>query len=641
MATTPASNSTNPRKFSEKIALHNQKQAEETRAFDELMTDLTVSRVQFQKLQQLRLAQSRAQYYGGSLPNVNQISSSPTDFQPSFHHADNIRGMRHHGLVERVSRNRLHSGHHRPSISVYIRVLPSICFSFTPIYCDSSPYGSVYLSPPPDNNWRRTNSDSALHTSASSTKSQDPFMGGNQSALRVPKHPHRNTGLQEGDIDSFGEDESMLNVTKPLPKQIWEAQKVQCITSRPRSCEVPGIKVFPSSDSNVSLSHFQGSLNTGGSLPDLTNLHFPSPLPTPLDPDDAAYVNISAENSSGLPAAMTHLGISGSPGIQSTRSNPSIQGALNSSSLASTVNSHTSPGRSNPALHPSLRLSSLSNPSLPTSPLGSSPRRRHTPVSPLTLTPGNESNRSISSQFSPTSPMNMPLNSQGMSMDRNPLSLPPLEPPPPYPLYPEQSQPSLHHTQQQVQESPDSQNFQPPSPVPCPPLDLNLANSSLSGFFGDSFFDQQQPTKQGKYLWQQQEHYDMFGSPGSSLSNTNAFFDPNMNLQYSQASIMGLGGSHGNLQDSFQLRPNYLYSNYGGSVPNIILTDDSSNSLSKDISNAVAGVSELGFDADNTFQLDDELKIGPLSLDGLSMLSDPDMVLPDPSIEDSFRSDKL
>lgn len=45
MAASQASSGSNPRKFSEKIALHNQKQAEETRAFDELMTDLTVSRV--------------------------------------------------------------------------------------------------------------------------------------------------------------------------------------------------------------------------------------------------------------------------------------------------------------------------------------------------------------------------------------------------------------------------------------------------------------------------------------------------------------------------------------------------------------------------------------------------------------------
>ncbi|KAJ0056811.1 hypothetical protein NL108_017957, partial [Boleophthalmus pectinirostris] len=41
----PGSGGSNPRKFSEKIALHNQKQAEETRAFEQLMTDLTVSRV--------------------------------------------------------------------------------------------------------------------------------------------------------------------------------------------------------------------------------------------------------------------------------------------------------------------------------------------------------------------------------------------------------------------------------------------------------------------------------------------------------------------------------------------------------------------------------------------------------------------
>lgn len=45
MSGSPGSSGSNPRKFSEKIALHNQKQAEETRAFEQLMTDLTVSRV--------------------------------------------------------------------------------------------------------------------------------------------------------------------------------------------------------------------------------------------------------------------------------------------------------------------------------------------------------------------------------------------------------------------------------------------------------------------------------------------------------------------------------------------------------------------------------------------------------------------
>lgn len=45
MSGSPGTGGSNPRKFSEKIALHNQKQAEETRAFEQLMTDLTVSRV--------------------------------------------------------------------------------------------------------------------------------------------------------------------------------------------------------------------------------------------------------------------------------------------------------------------------------------------------------------------------------------------------------------------------------------------------------------------------------------------------------------------------------------------------------------------------------------------------------------------
>lgn len=45
MSGSPSTGGSNPRKFSEKIALHNQKQAEETRAFEQLMTDLNVSRV--------------------------------------------------------------------------------------------------------------------------------------------------------------------------------------------------------------------------------------------------------------------------------------------------------------------------------------------------------------------------------------------------------------------------------------------------------------------------------------------------------------------------------------------------------------------------------------------------------------------
>lgn len=39
--------------------------------------------------------------------------------------------------------------------------------------------------------------------------------------------------------------------------------------------------------------------------------------------------------------------------------------------------------------------------------------------------------------------------------------------------------------------------------------------------------------------------------------------------------------------------------------------------------------------------LEEELKIEPLTLDGLNMLSDPYALLTDPAVEDSFRTDRL
>ncbi|KAK7176099.1 hypothetical protein R3I93_000376 [Phoxinus phoxinus] len=643
MSGSPGSSGSNPRKFSEKIALHNQKQAEETRAFEQLMTDLTVSRVQYQKIQQLRLSQNRAQYYGGSLPNVNQIGNASTDFQGVFPSGlDSVRGTRHHGLVERVhrDRNRINSPHRRP-IDKHGR------------QAESSPYGTMYLSPPPDNNWRRTNSDSALHTSAMSPNPQDPF-GMNQQMGRGP--PQRNASMNEAEVDNPGDvfsfpavpnEDNLLGVNKPLPKQLWEAKKVQSLSSRPKSCEVPGINIFPSPEQNAGLSHYQGTLNTGGSLPDLSNLHFPSPLPTPLDPDEAGYPNLSGGSSTGnLPAAMMHLGIGNSQGLSSSLSNPSIQASLNNSQLHSSL--------SNPSLHTSLRLSSLSNP--PPTGMASSPRRRPAPISPLTLSPGGDQRRSLNKQLSPTmSPSLSPI-TQGVALDTSNL---PMEPPPPYPHYqqtqqqqqqPPQSHQSIQQSsqhpgvqqrqtggQQQQQQQQQHQQHQPVSPLQNVPLDFNSsAHNSMAAFFNDPFMELQFSGRQSKCS-SYQDQYNMLENVMSSVAGG---FDPSSNLYCSQAALMGLGGSHGNLQDHHQMRHNMLYSNCGGGVPNIILTDDSNPNLSKDISSVLSAVPEC-LDSEGGFPLEDELRIEPLSLDGLSMLSDPDMVLPDPSVEDSFRSDRL
>lgn len=67
---------------------------------------------------------------------------------------------------------------------------------------------------------------------------------------------------------------------------------------------------------------------------------------------------------------------------------------------------------------------------------------------------------------------------------------------------------------------------------------------------------------------------------------------------------------------------------------------DSPPGISKEIATALAGVP--GFEVDATaLGLEEDLKIEPLTLDGLNMLSDPYALLTDPAVEDSFRTDRL
>ncbi|XP_040825775.1 CREB-regulated transcription coactivator 3 isoform X2 [Ochotona curzoniae] len=615
MAASPGSGSANPRKFSEKIALHTQRQAEETRAFEQLMTDLTLSRVQFQKLQQLRLTQ----YHGGSLPNVSQLRSNAPEFQPSLHQADSIRGTRHHGLVERPSRSRFHPLHRRPGDK------PGRQF-------DGSTSGANYSSQPLDESWprqqppwkeekhpgfrltaalNRTNSDSALHTSALSTKPQDPYGGGAQSAWPAPC-----MGFCDGEHDGHGEvasfpsplkEENLLNVPKPLPKQVWETKEIQSLSGRPRSCDVGGGNAFPHNGQNMGLSPFLGTLNTGGSLPDLTNLHYTAPLPASLDASDHLLGSTSMGNSVGnLPAAMTHLGIRSSSGLQSSRSNPSIQTTLNKMALASPLNSHPQPSATNTStLHPSLRLFSLSNPSLPTTNLSGPSRRRQPPVSPLTLSPGPEAHPSFGRQLSSSSPLNPYPASQMLSPDRGPLAFLPTEapaqvsPPPPYPTAHELPQPVLQ--QPPTQEPP----VQQPQAASSDFQLLQPQGSSLTSFFPDVGFDQH------------------------SLRPATAF---------AQQVPLVQQGPRGEPQDTFQLR-SALYSSCG-SFPPTLLTD-SGSSLFKELGSTLTGMPEVNLNVDAPFPLEEELQIEPLSLDGLSMLSDSSMGLLDPAVEETFRTDRL
>ncbi|XP_062413575.1 CREB-regulated transcription coactivator 1 isoform X4 [Pungitius pungitius] len=545
--------SNNPRKFSEKIALHNQKQAEETAAFEEVMKDLSITRaarLQFQKTQYLQLGPNRGQYYGGSLPNVNQIGNSTMDMSFQNSGLDTNRSTRHHGLVDRVyrDRSRITSSHQKPlSIDKHGRQI------------DSCPYGSVYLSPPPDTSWRRTNSDSALHQSTLAPSQQASFTGGSQEL-----QPKRVLLLAVPGAEAIKQetDENGQN-------QNWESSKN---ISRSEPCEVPGINIFPSPDQQMTTSLKPAAHNTGGSLPDLTNIQFPPPLPTPLDSDDAVTASFSS-----------------SSGAQT---------------LANTQGGNTS--------EPTVTMEMQTG---------------QDDMVPLILNAG-DSHQHQNLQLSPTSP---PLTLSQAAINAMNLEQQLAQ----YAFFSQQPSSQTHQSQQiglvQLQSSgnscPASDNQS--SSQADMTMDMNTHNSILGSVFAD-FYDQQLPSIQASALSQQLEQFNMIETPISS----DGLYNQTSTLNYSQALMMGLTGGHCNLQDQ------QLGYSCHGNIPNIILTvsGESPPSLPKDLTGSVS--TDISFDVDSQFPLDD-LKIDPLTLDGLHMLNDPDMILADPATEDAFRLDRL
>ncbi|XP_058514049.1 CREB-regulated transcription coactivator 1 isoform X3 [Ochotona princeps] len=588
--------SNNPRKFSEKIALHNQKQAEETAAFEEVMKDLSLTRaarLQLQKSQYLQLGPNRGQFYGGSLPNVNQIGSGSMDlsFQTPFQSSglDTSRTTRHHGLVDRVyrERGRLGSPHRRPlSVDKHGR------------QADSCPYGTVYLSPPADTSWRRTNSDSALHQSTITPTQPDSFTGGSQDAhqkrvllLTVP-------GMEENTSES----------DKNLSKQGWDTRKTG---SRPKSCDVPGISIFPSTDQENTTTLIPATHNTGGSLPDLTNIHFPSPLPTPLDPEEPTFPALNSSGSTGnLAANLTHLGIGGAgQGLGTPGSSPQHRPGVSSLSLSSDTR-RPQPQQMSP-LSQAVAMDALAlEQQLP---YAFFTQGGSQPPPPASQPPPPPPPASQPQQPSAPPPQSPPENPGQPSMGSDIASAPALQ----------QYRTSAGSPANQSPTSPVSnQGFSPGSSP--------QHSSTLGSVFGDAFYEQQLAARQANALSHQLEQFNM-------LETRSGLYSPGSTLNYSQAAMMGLTGSHGSLPDPQQLG----YSSHSG-IPNIILTvtGESPPSLSKELTSSLAGVGDVSFDSDNQFPLE-ELKIDPLTLDGLHMLNDPDMVLADPATEDTFRMDRL
>ncbi|XP_043974046.1 CREB-regulated transcription coactivator 2-like isoform X2 [Gambusia affinis] len=738
-ATGSGSGASNPRKFSEKIALHTQRQAEETAAFQEVMMDITSTRLQAQKL---RLARNQGPYYGGSLPNVNQIGRNPQDFQGSFQSGlESSRSTRHHGLVERVQRDRRFVSPVRPYRNRQV---------------ENSLYSAAYLSPPPDASWRRnwsgnfpgdksqlfrlpttalnrTNSDSALHTSVMNPPMGDFSMAGPaltpQGARRSGPSDAENRRMFPYPVPPI--EENVLDEDKLL--KAWDAKKLSLPSSRPKSCEVPGINIFTSPEQpSTPVQGVPQVPNTGGSLPDLSSLHFPSPLPTPLDQDEPGYPASSAlsggSSTGNLASTLTQLGINAARGnssyhqpapgllasLQSTLSNPNLQSSLSNPNIQSSLSSHSFSNSlssaslhsslSNPSLQSSLSSSpslssqslhsSLSNSSLQSSGYGggggvsgsgsspypailagqgqaslsTSPRRR-AQLSPLILPMAGESRRIHPKQFSPTMSPTLSSISQGVPLDTSRL--------PPYPLsQPGQQNPSLGQNHQMLRLQQPRTNQQQlhlqnlrnqhlqqfgPSQRPMGPQQ-NPPVKSESALHPCSLTSSQYRSKLDQNQQAEQQHINLNTDFYNDALFSSLLDDPYFSLQLSgkshqqfpaESPVDGLNYS-GPDQNQFPSntagplelqepgdpqRLNHQNQNYSGgdgrqNVPNIILTGDSPPGLSKEIASALSHVPGFEMDA---FSLDEPLRIDPLALD----LLEGELMLADPAVEDSFRSDRL
>ncbi|XP_065168770.1 CREB-regulated transcription coactivator 1 isoform X1 [Atheta coriaria] len=264
----------NPRKFSEKISLHMHRQAEETARFEQIMKEVSVATARVHAADkpaasvtaaaspeagvknhnQLAAGGALGAFRGGSLPNVsapecNAPIIKPEDSAPQANMSPHSPHSPHHAQAHnatpthfRESRARSQGGPiRRPQDRKH----------------DTSPYSSgPFLSPPPDTSWRRTNSDSALH----------------QSAMQ-------GMGNERTDQNRW-----MQNMNGPSLHHHDQHDP----NRRPRSsCDgprVPGINIFHTEYEPGTVPIPIG--NNTGSLPDLTSVHsYPSPLHTPLDPD--------------------------------------------------------------------------------------------------------------------------------------------------------------------------------------------------------------------------------------------------------------------------------------------------------------------------------------------------------------------
>ncbi|KAF5281770.1 hypothetical protein FQA39_LY17701 [Lamprigera yunnana] len=534
-----------PRKFSEKIALHTHRQAEETARFEQIMKEVSdvTARVQPDRSGKnaLRVNSNQAlgSFRGGSLPNVSagtptvKTTSHITESKPE----DAVHMKMH---CSREGRSRPQGGPmRRPPDRKH----------------DTSPYSiSPFLSPPSDTGWRRTNSDSALHQSAM------------QGGIGVERNENGNN--------------RWILQTLNGPEQ-YEV--------RPRSCEVsrvPGINIYPS-------AHEPGTIqipigNNTGSLPDLTSVHFPSPIHIPLDQeqDQGSSPYSSSPVNTSPSSTLSPTSVPADVRQQSGRFPFSGSPISHQNHLSVPVNSRYLHHNKGVALENNLITLLEKTDYTQLSGMGSIYQQQIPPQSP---------SPTLQKPAGYRSPRPSPQSSPGLGHHSAPCS-----PGAPSPL-------SNDYLLTQHQANQLQQHFE----------QFSMGESPLSPVSNISYVDQ--TTAIHLNQTQSQTMSDIPGVANTELSGDAGYYSTSPS------------------QMVYPTAPTSLHTtpNTPTSIPDIILTDFST---ADDITRQ-----ELSKQLEAELLSEESLRegLGPIDLDGLQMLSDPTINLISDGVEDNFRLDRL
>ncbi|XP_071964866.1 CREB-regulated transcription coactivator 1-like isoform X2 [Antedon mediterranea] len=531
-----------PRKFSEKIALHAQRQAEGNAAFDKIMKDVSnINREPPAPMYGVRspMHPQLQSSVGGSLPNVAMMDAGAFQVMPRHDEMHTQSIGRNAGLVCRRVYHKKHM--------------------------DNTPYTQHYLTPPSETGWRRTHSDSSLHITAMGGGDTGSYPAPQTAPVRsrgMPMFSDFDQGMMDGDCKSGP----------------WDAKKLQ---NRPKSCEVPGINIYPSEQETGTVPI---PIQNTGSLPDLTNIHIPTPLMTPLDNDEQTMYNHSSTNN--LQATTVQiLGMSQSP--QSPQSH--------------------SPQPRSPQLSPAI-----------------SPQiQRRNKTNPVAISLGHHNQGCLQMQ-----------DSGGMVMDQ---SLPK------YQVFQNQPPQSPQHSSnilsldksgmQQYRETssvgPTTSCSSPTSPVsnpnfspaasPGPPGSVGCPSPALSDAYSQ------------RILQQQFEDFTMVGDHSPTHQPSQYQF-PGM---FEQNYFGNPQSYHHKVPPPAYHQPFPQYPQVNN-IPSIILSGvTDSQDMAKDIHSAM-----VGYDHESLFSAEDSLKLDPLECEDFQMLLENDPVT-DQTTEDSFRADRM